>query len=155
MTGYLIADEPAPSRLARFAVNPVYPFLALMLGGLWIAWPWFLFNSLAVGSPTRRAEIAWLLGGFAAIVALTGAELVVVVGLGIGPTWAIPYLVLLITVAKLLVGYAVHVLQNRTIEIYEYYGGVLQNGLPVAILAAVAGDRLLQGLPVFWLLVLQ
>ena len=33
MSGYQIADEPAPSTFARFAVNPLYPMLASMLAG--------------------------------------------------------------------------------------------------------------------------
>ena len=54
--GYAIADEPEASRLAHLTVRPSMPLLALMLGGAWIAWPWFALNAYAMGSPTRRRE---------------------------------------------------------------------------------------------------
>src|SRR5262245_5445757 len=63
MNAYQIADEPAPSTFAKYAVNPLFPMLAMMFAGVWFAWPWFAFNSFAIGSPTRRAELAWLVAG--------------------------------------------------------------------------------------------
>jgi len=43
--GYRIADEPRPGALSQLAVNPLWPLLAVMLGGTWIAWPWFALNT--------------------------------------------------------------------------------------------------------------
>lgn len=127
MSGYQIADEPRPGTLARFAVNPVFPLLALMLGGVWIAWPWFLLNGIAVGSPTLRREIVWLAGGLMALIAITiailaSADAGLITGVGLR------YAFLVLVVAKIATAYAVYVLQSRTIEIYQYYGGVLNNG---------------------------
>jgi tetratricopeptide (TPR) repeat protein len=53
---YRIIDEPSPSSLARVAVKPFWPLLASMLGGTWLAVPWFILNGFALGSPTRRRE---------------------------------------------------------------------------------------------------
>ena len=51
---YRIGDEPRPGALARVAVDPMWPLLAVMLGGVWLSWPWFVLNGVVVGSPTRQ-----------------------------------------------------------------------------------------------------
>ena len=149
MSGYQIADEPAPSTLARYAVNPLFPMLAWMFAGVWFAWPWFAFNSFAIGSPTRRAELAWLIAGLIVPTA---------VGLGLSavlPRSADAYVELAIVVLKIVVLYAVYLLQSRTIEIYEYYGGKLVNGVWPLLAAVYLGDRLLADLPLPLLLMLR
>lgn len=154
MSGYQIADEPAPSTLARYAVNPLYPMLAAMFAGVWLAWPWFAFNSFAIGSPTRRAELAWLVAGLLVPPAV-GWALIVAVGEGSLPSAAGPYVGLSVIVLKLVAVYAVFLLQSRTIEIYEYYGGKLVNGIWPVIAAVYLGDRLLADLPILLRLMLQ
>ena len=76
---YRIIDEPAPSALGRFAVNPFWIVIAGMVGPLLVIGTiqepqllvllWFGINSFALSSPTRRAEIAWVAGGAAIIAA--------------------------------------------------------------------------------------
>ena len=56
-SAYEIIDEPAPSTLTRFAVSPMFPLLAFMLGGAWLGWAWIAFNGYAFGSATRRREL--------------------------------------------------------------------------------------------------
>ena len=60
---YRILDEPRPGGLAHLAVNPLWPLLAVMLGGVWLSWPWFVVNGFAVGSPTRFRELGLAIGG--------------------------------------------------------------------------------------------
>ena len=72
---YRIADEPTPGRLAGLVVNPFWPLLGAMLGGFWLALPWFALNAAALGSATRRREWAYLAGGMAVSAALGGALL--------------------------------------------------------------------------------
>lgn len=138
---YRIPDEPAPSHLTRYAVNPLFPFLSFMFLGLWFAWPWFAFNAYAVGSPTRRLEVAWLGIGLVAIFILV-STILYLVGAGILPKGAIPYIGIPVIVAKIAVLYAVFVLQARTIEIYEYYGGELQKGAWKVLIFAYLAQRL-------------
>ncbi len=74
---YRIVDEPAPSALGRFAVNPFWIVIAGMVGPSLLAGVvpepqllvllWFGFNSVALGSPTRRAELLWIAAGMAII----------------------------------------------------------------------------------------
>ncbi len=154
MNGYQIADEPAPSKLARYAVNPLYPMLAAMLAGVWFAWPWFAFNSFAIGSPTRRTEIAWLVAGLIVPPAV-GTALILARDADLLPAAAGPYGGLLVVVTKLIVVYAVFLLQSRTIEIYEYYGGKLVNGIWPLIVGFYIGDRLIAELPVVLRLMLS
>lgn len=153
-TAYRIADEPRPSTLAQLAVNPLFPFLAMMLGGTWIAWPWFALNSFAVGSPTRGRELLWLAGGAVATVALSFGVFALV-GSDTLATRGARYALLTVIVAKLTTSYAVFTLQSRTIEIYQYYGGKLQNGAIPLVLAFLFGSRVLRQLPALWHLVLQ
>ena len=157
MIRYQIADEPAPSKLARFAVNPVYPMLAAMLGGVWFAWPWFAFNGFAIGSPTRRVELAWLVGGLIVPPTIGWAVSVAydngLLASGVPANTVVPYLLLLVVVVKLVVVYAVFLLQSRTVEIYEYYGGKLASGVLPLVAAFYLGDKLLVDLPFFlWLM---
>lgn len=155
MAGYQIADEPSPGALSRFAVDPVYPFLAAMIGGLWIAWPWFVFNSLAVGSPTFRKELVWLASGLVGLLVLATA-LVSLSRAGIITGVGLDYARLALTVAKLGVVYAVHSFQSRTIEIYQYFGGELRNGFIVIVaLIFLNFEWAFDGLPVIVRLVLQ
>lgn len=134
---YRISDEPAPSTLAKFAVKPIWPFLAVMLGGVWISWSWFIFNAIAVGSPTLKKEIFWTVGGLVMSICL--AFLIFYFeALGVlDTTIKVQYTLLALTVWQIGVTYALYALQSRTIQIYEYFGGTLRNGLIVVVLAMV------------------
>ena len=35
-SGYRIADEPRPGAMEHLAVDPLWPFLAIMFGGAWL-----------------------------------------------------------------------------------------------------------------------
>jgi hypothetical protein len=136
--GYQIADEPQPGPMASVAVQPFWPLLGVMFGGSWLSWPWFIVNSLAVGSPTRRREVALAIVGFvgnAALVLALGSLLFT----EIVPETFAPYLVLVQIVWRLGVSYWLYVLQARTFGIYEYYGGPVRNGLPILIVGYFAG----------------
>ena len=155
MKAYQIADEPAPSTFAKYAVNPLFPMLASMLAGVWFAWPWFAFNSFAVGSPTRRAELAWLAAGLF-VPAGVGMALLMAREAGWLPQLSPPYVGVVVIVLKLVVVYAVFLLQSRTIEIYEYYGGTAQKAFYVLVAGSYIRDLVLgvSSHPV-WLVVLS
>jgi hypothetical protein len=154
-TGYRIADEPKPSGLAHLAVNPFWPFLGVMFGGVWLSWPWFVLNGFAIGSPTRRKEIAIAAGGLAlcAVLLLGVAALT---ARGYIPQTRIPYVILLLTAVKLGVTYWLHIVQSSTFEVYEYYGGIARQGiLPVLAgfyLTEAAGAKLLAAAPFLFVL---
>ncbi|BBP70451.1 hypothetical protein PHLH6_24550 [Pseudomonas sp. Seg1] len=142
---YRIEDEPRPGGLARFAVSPFWPLLALMMGGLWLGLPWFVLNSVAVGSPTRKREWIWVGVGAVGSVIL-GLALISLLNNGYLSTQAqIQYALLVLVVWKLSIGYVLYTLQNSTIELYQYYGGVLNRFAP---LVALAGAFLLKGIVV-------
>lgn len=135
---YRIADEPMPGHLATVATSPLWPFIAMMLGGVWLSWTWFAVNSYAVGSPTRFKETTWIVAGLV-VSALMAFAILAAAGQGMIAKEHIKYAVLVITVWQLGVSYALFILQSRTIEIYEYFGGVLRNGLFFLVLAAFIG----------------
>ncbi|MFK3795194.1 MULTISPECIES: hypothetical protein [unclassified Pseudomonas] len=133
--GYRIEDEPRPGPLAKWAVSPFWPLLGMMLGGAWLGLPWFVFNSIAVGSPTRVRE--WCLAGAALVGSvIIGWALMQLAGSGYLATQAqVQYALLVLVVWKLTIGYLLYMQQNQTIEIYQYYGGELNRfGLPLALI---------------------
>jgi hypothetical protein len=132
MSTYSIADEPRPSTTAHLTVHPLWPLFAIMFGGGWLAFPWFAFNSIAMGSPFRRRELALAAGGILApMVAVT------LVSMAIGDVsedWLsrnAAYIVVLRITIQLGFAYALYTLQARTFGIYQYYGGVARNGMLV------------------------
>lgn len=151
---YRVLDEPNPGGFSHLAVNPLWPLLAVMLGGVWLSWPWFVLNAFAVGSPTRSRELGLALGGLVGT-----AGLLVLLGwlryqdlLGdVGFSYAVVGLV----VWKLLVSYWLYVLQARTFGLYEYFGGTVRNGALVVVLAFFLRPRVLAGLPGFLQVILS
>src|SRR5688572_25304843 len=126
-TRYSIADEPAPGRLAQYAVDPMWPLFGMMFGGAWFGWAWAVFNGYAVGSPTRVKE-----------------SIVAAVGVGTLQGSGVRYALIAVAVWKVGVSYVLYFIQNRTFEIYEYYGGVVRNGVIGVVVAALAHGYVLQ-----------
>lgn len=117
---YVLPDEPRPGALSRFVYPPMWPLLAFMFAGTWLAWPWFLFNSHAMGSPWfRRDAIVVGLGLVGAVAFVLG------MGWGIdveafGPD-AVPYVLLVLVGWKLAIGYALFTSQEGSFELLEAY----------------------------------
>jgi hypothetical protein len=124
---YLVADEPVDSALRDYVVRPHVPLLASMLCGAWLAWPWFAFNAIAMGSPSRRKEVALSAAAFAGTFVLAAAVLVLF-HFGVIPNGA-PLRLALLAVAtfKLAFSYYLLVVQQRTFHVYEYYGGAVRD----------------------------
>lgn len=124
---YQIADQPFDSGLRDYVVRPGGPLLATMLCGAWLAWPWFAFNAVAMGSPTRRREIALGAAAFAGTAALAWTVIALfdagVIAKGIPLRLAL----LAITAFKLGMSYQMALVQERTFHVYEYYGGPVRN----------------------------
>ena len=140
-------------RTGGFAVGPLWPLLALMFGGAWLAWPWSIVNAFALNSPTRKAEIIWAAAGLIGSIALAAAVLL----------WAneaasdaaagvrLRYAMVGLTVWKLVCAYRIYLLQSRTLELYEFYGGQLRNALPVVFIAFFLRDVVLGAVPALFL----
>lgn len=134
---YEIPDEPRPTSLGHLVVQPTAPLLATMLCGAWLAWPWFAFNAIAMGSPTRRREVAMC--GIA--VGGTVVLAIVVIALwraGIIDSRTQLRLALLgIATWKLCFAYWVCTVQSRTFHVYEYYGGAVRSAFGLLAAGAV------------------
>ncbi len=150
---YRIGDEPQPGRLSQVAVNPVWPLLAVMFGGAGLSWTWFAVNGFALGSPHRRAELGWVIGGFAGNVALL-LSIVVLADAGILAGLALSYAVIVLTVWKLAVSYWLYILQGRSFGLYRHFGGPVKNGALIVFAALFLRSGLLGALPSFWRVVL-
>lgn len=124
---YEIADEPTPSGdLGNLVFEPNAPLLAAMMCGAWLAWPWFIVNAIAMGSPTRQREIKLSLLAFGGTVAL-GLLVFGLVDAGIiESALALRIALLGITCWKLGMAYFIATIQSRTFHVYRYYGGRVQ-----------------------------
>lgn len=151
---YRIEDEPQPSALAKLAVNPVWPLLAVMFGGAVVSWPWFALNGFALGSPSRRREAVLAVAGFAGSAALAFAIFAAASSGYLDGVW-IQYSLVVLVVWKLAVSYWLYVLQGRSFGLYQLYGGTVRNGLLVVFAAALLKPKLLGGLPTFLVIVLS
>lgn len=152
---YQIADEPTDSSLRDYVVRPHVPLLAAILCGAWLAWPWFAFNAYAMGSPTRRKELALVAGAFAATFALA-VGMLVLFHYGLLPSGVPTRLALLaITTFKMGVSYYLSTVQDRTFHVYEYYGGEVRDARRI-ISAGWFASGLVIGLsdhPLWWIIV--
>lgn len=128
---YQIADEPHATSLSDYVCKPDAPLLAMMLCGAWLAWPWFIFNSIALGSPTWKREIALVLVSIAGTVAL-GWSVFALLSAGlitIGTQLQLAFL--LVTTWKLGTAYAISTIQARTFHVHAYDGGEVRSSSAV------------------------
>ena len=112
MRGYQIVDEPVPTRLGHLMTSPFWILLATMLGGTWLGWPWFVLNSLAIGSMHRRREIAAVVLGLVGSMAL-GAALFVAAERAYLDATSAPYTVTVLVVWKMLIAYLLLACKHR------------------------------------------
>jgi hypothetical protein len=131
--GYRIVDEPAPTALGRLAVNPFWIVIAGMVGPAFLVGIvpepqllvllWFGFNSFALSSPTRRAEIVWIAGGVAIIAAFHYLPARLgqsdTVDLDVLRAW-MPYLWILHSAVVLTVLYRLFLYQVGPFQLYRY-----------------------------------
>ena len=141
MADYTIVDEPTPGSWSAYAVRPVWILIGLMLAGAWFAFPWFIFNAHALGTPTKARETGVAVGYFGVAVTLAAA-----VGLamayGLSPA-AARYLLLSVLVIKLTMAVFIVVLQSRTFAVFESLGGELQNPLVILVAGVLARAAIL------------
>jgi hypothetical protein len=124
---YTIADEPIETSRRHLVVAPGAPLLAEMLCGSWLSLPWFAFNAIAMGSPTRRKEIALCVLTLA-VTALLGATVLALREGGVIESRTVMRFALLgIVTWKLTMARAIYALQARTFHVYEYYGGPVRS----------------------------
>ena len=130
---YRIPDEPRPTGLIRYAVDPLWPLMALMLSGNGIGLLWFAFNARALGSPAVLREAGYIAASLAGCV---------MVALVIG--WAADYGYLQGSAVKYAaLGYALYLSQSRSAELVTHYGGVLRNGAVGLLVCFLIGRSLL------------
>lgn len=136
---YRIPDEPRPGGLAEYTVNPVWPLLAMMLGGSWVGLPWFVINGGAMGSSSFRREVVVAALTPVLAVAIALASIFVIGAFGL-PKRAVSYAFVLIVAAKLGSAYWLYLSHHRSFGIYAHFGGRVRQGAMVAIAAAIAGS---------------
>lgn len=124
---YQIADEPTETTLGNYVVRPTVPLLAAMVAGSWLSWPWFAFNAIAMGSPTKRKELLLVAGAFVGT-AVLAMIVIALARAGILPPGIPTRLAVLgIVTFKLTMTYYISVVQERTFHVYQYYGGSVRN----------------------------
>ncbi|MCW8891373.1 MAG: hypothetical protein OQL20_12005 [Sedimenticola sp.] len=151
---YRITDEPAPGAMSALVVNPLWPFIAVMFGGVWLSWSWFALNGVAVGSPSKNKEWMLIAGGLLGAVMLM-LGLMYLADSGLVEQVYLKYLFLILVVWKLGITYALYALQSHTIELYEYYGGTIKNGVLVVVASFFVSPMILSSLPYYAQLLLR
>lgn len=140
---YRLPDEPLPSGLSRYVVDPMWPLLALMFGGNFFGLSWFTFNSFALGTQNRRRDFAIISLSIAGIMLLAFG-----IGVARANAWldepSMGYALLSLVVLKLGCAYALYMRQLTFFEVWEYYGGHARNGFPIMIAIAYFGHNLLK-----------
>lgn len=124
---YAIADEPVETNLRHYVVDPSAPLLAAMLCGAWLALPWFAFNAIAMGSPTKRKEIALCVAAFAGTAVFAAIALALWDRDIIESRTTMRFVLLGIVTWKLAMAYVINIVQSRTFHVYEYYGGAVRS----------------------------
>jgi hypothetical protein len=137
-TGYQIIDEPRSGPLSAVAVDPLWPFLALMFAGPWLGLPWFVVNALAIGSATQKKETLWVAAALAGQFALWGGLFWLVDEVDVGKI-AVGYLRFIPIVWILGFGYVLHFSQTRSAQLFVYFGGRFRVGWPIAIAGGIYG----------------
>lgn len=122
---YQIADEPQGTPLTAWVCRPNVPLLAMMLCGAWMAWPWFILNAFALGSPTKKRELTLVLVGIAGTAVM--AWLTIMAAERDISLTALRFMLLAIATWKLSIANWISTLQARTFHVYEYYGGTTRN----------------------------
>lgn len=140
--GYRIVDEPAPAALERVIVNPVWPLLASMFAGAWLAYPWFVLNAFALGGRRRFVDLGIAVGGLllsaASLfgVALLSSRLVL-------DERSLPYAQLVPVGIRLVIFYLLFMRQEQSFGLYTYFGGQPRNAMLVVFAASFLRSRLL------------
>ncbi len=144
MSTYQIIDEPTP-KWNHLVVQPLWPLFALMFAGSWLAFPWFIVNALAMGCPHR---VKTIVVGCLFFVAQTMLFLFIAfIGQGDWDRFSLQYALLSMVMLKLGVGYYLYMLQSRSFELYEYFSGMVRNGLPIVFIGYFLAPRVMDSLP--------
>jgi hypothetical protein len=115
-------------------VNPFWPLLGTMLGGVWLGWPWFLFNARALRTEQWGNQVRTVIVGLLVSV-LFAWVILLLVGYQILEPRIARYVVILLTGWKLAVSYRLQMQQQREFQVFQYYGGVAREGHKLAIVS--------------------
>jgi len=150
-SGYVIPDEPAPGKLAAITVTPYAAFLGFVLGGAVVGLPWMVLNGFAIGSATRKREAAIAVATLAGMLALA-LFIGWLHGEGFVPDASLRYLGLSIHATRLVGGYTIFLMQERSFELYQHFGGqVTRHGWVIAVALMVIRIVLVVSLDIGWL----
>lgn len=133
-------------------VNPLWPLLTMMFVGVWLAWPWFLLNEYLIKSDELRRQAKLVAAGFIGAFAVAFAVIALLRMEMMGVREA-RYVAILLVVWKLGVSYLLHTRQDKSFQLWQYFGGEPRNGAPVAVVGFFLASVLFEQLPfgVIWL----
>lgn len=151
--GYRIVDEPAPAALEQAIVNPIWPLLSSMFAGAWLAYPWFVLNSFALGGRRRFVDLGIAVGGLLlSALALFGIDFLA--ARMVLDERSLPYAALVPVGLRLVIFYLLFMRQEQSFGLYTYFGGKPKNAMLVVVAASFLRSKLLAGAPPFLQLLL-
>ena len=150
---YRIVDEPVRSSVEKWATNPLWPFLASIFAGTWLAWPWFAFNAFALGSSRRYGDVGLVVLGL-----VSNAVILVLLSYFLETKVldeeSFRYALLAPQAVRLVVLYVLFMRQSRTFELFTHFGGVGKNAAIVLVFGFFLRQRVLDAVPGLWALLL-
>lgn len=130
--------------------NAIWPLLGVMLAGVWLGYPWALYNTWAVDGEGRAAQAKTLFVSLGFILALS-----------FGVVWLVEeewmsirvfrYVWTAVIVLKLWGPHRVFMTQNREVELREYFGATLRNGAIILVAGIMARPHVLDAIDIIWL----
>ena len=146
---YRIVDEPPGGIGARgYVVNPGWPLIAIALSGAVPGLLWLAYNAYAINSATRDREFTFVIFGILGAAVISGSVFALA---DVIPSQTFPYVLLILVTWKMMAAYFVHLDQERSLELFEYYGGRVRGGflpmIAIDIVGRIIGLSLAETLP--------
>ncbi len=141
---------------SAWVVDPSSPFLATMLGGVWLGWTWYLVNGFCLEGDRNGRQYRALALGLVVACALA-ITIDASVHAGMLDRAHVKYVAIVLTAWKLGISYALLGWQRRDFELFAYYGGEPRNGTGLAVAGIFLRGFVLDTLLPFgwWTLVLS
>ena len=143
---YQIVDEPRPSGLQKFVVNPMFPVFAFMFGGAYISWLWSIFNGVALGSPSLKKEASAVIVGFLATIIYFFLWSLYLKNSSVISERESDLFRFGTILIYLPICYYIYFKQAAAFEIYQYFGGPSRNGFLFIVVSFIVGRQLEMGI---------
>ncbi len=138
---YAIADELDETPWRNLVVDPEALVSVELICGSWLALPWLVFNSFALGSRARRTDIALAVTHLAST-AVLGIVLLWMIDTGVIESRTVIQVAMVgIATWKLTYAYVLARVQQSAFHVYELAGGAARNTMLITAIGFMLRDH--------------